>query len=156
MEKTACHDAGGGGWQRALFCFYRGSFQGNYKKLRAYLGTCSSLNELPSVCPPPRKYCSVQFPGFIPWKSLCSMRAERIVSIAEGSWGLCQACLLRSLTLDGVPGCRVGAQSSSFQNSLGPLLPGRVAPSPLPVRTLPVHPCRAQHSLREPSLQDSL
>lgn len=68
--------------KKLFFCFYWGSFQGNYKKLRIYLGTCSSLNEFPSVYPPPKKYRFVQFPGFIVWKSICSMCAEKMVSIA--------------------------------------------------------------------------
>lgn len=73
MEKTACHNAGGGGAQKAFFRFYWGSFQGNYKKLRIYLGTCSSLNAFPSVYPPPKRYRLVQFPGFIVWKSICGV-----------------------------------------------------------------------------------
>lgn len=54
----------GGGIQNAFFGFYWGFFWGNYKKFRIHSGTCSSLNEFPSVSPPPKKYRLVQYSGF--------------------------------------------------------------------------------------------
>lgn len=50
--------------QKAFFGFCWGLFQGNYKKFRIHSGTCSSLNEFPSVYPPPKKYRLVQYSGF--------------------------------------------------------------------------------------------
>lgn len=63
MEKAGSHEAEVGD-SKGFFSFYWGSSQGNYKKFRIYSGTCGSLNEFPSVYPPPKKYRVVQYSGF--------------------------------------------------------------------------------------------
>ena len=71
MEKAGWCEAGGvwrvglGGNTKSFFLVSTGVFfQGNYKKFRIHSGTCSSLNEFPSVSPPPKKYRLVQYSGF--------------------------------------------------------------------------------------------
>lgn len=70
IEKAGWCEAGGvwgvgGAMQKASFLVSTGVFfQGNYKKFRIHSGTCSSLNEFPSVSPPPKKYHLVQYSGF--------------------------------------------------------------------------------------------
>lgn len=79
MEKAGCHEAGWGSTKSFFFGFYQGSFQGNYKKFRIQSGTCSSLNEFPSVSPPPKKYCLVQYSGFY-----CIL--SQIVNLQHAAW----------------------------------------------------------------------
>lgn len=64
MEKAGCREAGVRVYKKAFSVSTGVFFQGNYKKFRIHSGTCSSLNEFPSVYAPPKKYCWVQYSGF--------------------------------------------------------------------------------------------